>query len=60
MGAIQQGMTEGLQAYPLEQGIRDCQTYYSDGSVVAALQAIATTAGSQATAAKQALQQMRH
>jgi hypothetical protein len=57
---IQTGMGETLQAYSLEQGIRDCQSYFDAGSVVAALQAIASTAGAQATAAKLALDHIRH
>jgi hypothetical protein len=55
LATIQQGMRQGLLEYSLDQGIRDCQTYYEQGSVVAALQAIASSAGAQATAAKQLL-----
>jgi len=60
LALIEQGMKQGIAEYPLAQGIRDAQDYYQAGSVVSALQAIASSAGSQATAAKQALILMRH
>jgi hypothetical protein len=58
LGVIQTGMLRTLQAYSLDQGIRDAQAYYMAGSVVSALQAISSTAGAEATAAKNALQKI--
>jgi hypothetical protein len=59
LAEIEKSMAQGCGAYPLENGIRDVQEYYQAGSIVAALQAIASNAGSQATAAKAALKAVR-
>lgn len=56
---LEEGMNQPLEAYSLDQGIRDAQAYYQAGSVVSALQAIANNASNQAASAKAALQQAR-
>ena len=60
LAVLEQGMLDSLGDYPLEQGLRDIQTYYSEGTVSSALQEIAVDAGQQTSVAKQTLKKLHN